>query len=290
MRHDIDEKLPEWQLAVRQGRDGSGQPKTERTAKAYTNWVKRVLKEVPEDFEGDTAEGMTKALEVLQVVAAPRSYHVYRVACLSFLRFLGYDGDTLEEQLPRTPPAGKARIMVPPDADVVAVLRADLRPADAAVVHLMAKHGLRIGEVASARWDSINWDDPSYWVHKAKQHGERYVPLQLDSVEVLRRLKALDRPGLWLFPSPGNPQKHVTVTSIRTHLARAWKAAGVTTWYRPHALRHWWATKLHRDPDVPDLDLSRLLGHSDFTTTMEYLHTLGTPELRAVVQAVDFGD
>lgn len=288
MRGDIDEKLLEWKLAVRHGTDGTGRPKTPGTAASYLHHARRVLKEVPEDFDGDFAEGVIEALRVLQVSAAPRSYLVYRVAILSFLLFLGYDDD-IRDELPRTPPIGKAQIMVPPDADVWAVLRADLEPADAAVVHLMALHGLRIGEVASARWDCIDWEPGTLWVHKAKRNGERRIPLRPESVEVLRWLKALDRPGPWLFPSPTEPAKHLGTSSIRTHIARAWKIAGVTTWYRPHAFRHWFASKMLRNPDVSLIDLSGVMGHADVAATMEYLHCLGTPELRKAVLSTNFG-
>ena len=143
---------------------------------------------------------------------------------------------------------------------------------------LMRRTGLRIGELRGLEYHCIRYDGhrPLLKVPLGKLHNERLVPLDDDSVELIRRLQSVEpRPRPWLLPGarPGSPP------TMRNWLERILKAhshglpdpARITS----HRLRHTYATEM-LSAGMSLLGVMRLLGHRDYRMTLRY--TAITPE------------
>ena len=96
-------------------------------------------------------------------------------------------------------------------------------------------------------------------------------------VETLDRYRRVYPPrGEWIFPPRRDPHRALDVSVVQKIYGGAKRAAGVQKHGGIHALRHAFATHtLELGCDLPSLQ--RMLGHTDVTTTMRYLHvTTGT--------------
>jgi integrase/recombinase XerD len=130
--------------------------------------------------------------------------------------------------------------------------------------------GLRISEALNLQIPDIDSSRMMLKVREGKGAKDRYVPLSPRLLAELRSYWKATRPSLYLFPGltddvPLNKAVIQKATSLATALAKVNKH--VTT----HTFRHSYATGL-LEAGVDLLAISRLLGHSRFTTTMVYLH------------------
>ena len=133
--------------------------------------------------------------------------------------------------------------------------------------------GMRISECCALRREDIDWDRGRIRIRKQKGGGGRWAVLGSSLTERLRT--HLNRfPGSpWVFPSPKNPERHLTPTSLQGAIVLARDACGLPTWVTPHTLRHSFAThQLQAGIDVRAVQ--QLLGHASLQTTMRYLHFL----------------
>src|SRR5262245_39811022 len=143
---------------------------------------------------------------------------------------------------------------------------------------LMRRTGLRIGELRGLEYHCVRYDGhrPLLKVPLGKLNTERLVPLDVDSVELIRRLQSIEpRSRPWLLPGarPGSPP------TMRNWLERILKAhsnglpdpARITS----HRLRHTYATEM-LSAGMSLLGVMRLLGHRDYRMTLRY--TAITPE------------
>lgn len=140
-----------------------------------------------------------------------------------------------------------------------------------AMLNLMARAGLRVGEVTALRADDLEINQRSGWVtiRGGKGNKTRRVPL---NVEVRGALTAYLKTGRSspdaLFTSKtGQPLSNRDVQRLVADLARR---AGVQN-VSPHTLRHTFATRAV-EKGVDLATLSAMLGHSRLETTGRYLH------------------
>lgn len=103
-----------------------------------------------------------------------------------------------------------------------------------------------------------------------KGNKQRQVPLSRQLLAELRDYWREYRPRDWLFPGQ-NPAQPLNPGTVQAACQKAVAAAGLTKRATPHSLRHSFATHC-LEAGVDLLTISRLLGHSSFSTTLVYLH------------------
>lgn len=141
---------------------------------------------------------------------------------------------------------------------------------------LMRRTGLRIGELRNLEYHCVRPDrqHPLLKVPLGKLNSERLVPLDPDTVEIIRRLQSVGtRPRSWLVPGAGGARmSYDRIRRVLTlHSHGLPDPARVTS----HRLRHTYATEmLSAGMSLPGV--MRLLGHRDHHMTLRY--TAITPE------------
>lgn len=136
-----------------------------------------------------------------------------------------------------------------------------------ALLSIMAYGGLRIAEAVGLRRDAVKTSDGKTRLTFAGKGGKvRTVALPLRAVSVLQKhLTTHNSP--FVFPGrDGHPMRPRGGSYV---VERAVEASGLPSWIHPHALRHYYGTKLMRE--TGDLFLvSRVLGHSNMNTTARF--------------------
>jgi len=103
-----------------------------------------------------------------------------------------------------------------------------------------------------------------------KRNKERALPLTESILEMLREVWKIHRSRTWLFPSR-RIVTHLPDATARTAFNKARGECGFDERFRPHSLRHSFATHLlERGVDIRIIQL--LLGHSSIRSTEIYTH------------------
>ena len=158
----------------------------------------------------------------------------------------------------------------PTAAKLLAAARAHPEPLVRLVVELLARTGLRKGELVALTADAVVQIGSAYWlrVPVGKMHTDRYVPLHPQLKELVDDHLARRPDGLrsnLLFLDHGRP---ITGSAVDTALAKAATAAGVGH-VHPHQLRHTLATQaINRGMSLEAI--AALLGHKSLTMTLTY--------------------
>lgn len=157
---------------------------------------------------------------------------------------------------------------------------------DRAVLLLLARLGLRAGDVAALQWGDIDWHDGTLRV-AGKNRRETRLPLPQEVGEAILYYGEHHRPAIpsasvFLTTSaPLGPLSAKTVTKIA---ARALRRAHVESpIYGAHVFRHSLATTMLRQ-GVSLPSIGSLLRHASIETTALYAK-VDTPLLHAVVRA-----
>jgi len=142
-------------------------------------------------------------------------------------------------------------------------------------VLLMAAYGagLRVSEVVALRPGDIDVERGLIRVEQGKGKKDRYTVLAERLVrELSRYYRVYGRPEHWVFAQRSDRSRHLDVSSVQKIYTTAKRRAGVSKIGGIHGLRHAFAThSLEAGLDLPTL--GRMLGHTNVTTTMRYLHT-----------------
>jgi len=159
------------------------------------------------------------------------------------------------------------------DADVARLLSVVAAPRDRAMVLLMLRCGLRVGEVRSLSLGDLYLQPtpgnlPRLWLH-GKGGAQRVAYLSPQALAALHTWLALrppvDEQAVFLNRFGGR----LTVTGLQMALARYCHQAGV--WITCHQLRHTFGRHLV-EARVPVTSIQRLLGHVRLRTTELYMH------------------
>ena len=103
-----------------------------------------------------------------------------------------------------------------------------------------------------------------------KGNKERLLPLTDSILQMLRQTWSLHRSPRWLFPSR-RIQTHLPDATARAAFHQARQECGFDDAFRPHSLRHSFATHLlERGVDIRLIQL--LLGHASIRSTEIYTH------------------
>jgi len=148
--------------------------------------------------------------------------------------------------------------------------RADSDPFTRLVIEILARTGLRKGELMNLAIDAVVQIGSAYWlrVPVGKLHNDRYIPLHPQLKTLLDDWLA-DRPEILrsdlIFLDRGRPIPAARVDRALTKVAKAAGIARVTA----HQLRHTLATQaINRGMSLEAI--AALLGHRTMTMTMVY--------------------
>ena len=168
-------------------------------------------------------------------------------------RVLIFNGD-----LP-TPDAPLPKFLSDPDAAKLMRTAADAEPARRLVVEMLARTGLRVGELCALARDAVVFINHRHWlrVPVGKLHNDRYIPLHPQLVGLVNEHHAnrdddIDR----LIVFNGGPVNRHQITRIVNQMANV---AGIGH-VHPHQLRHTLATQaINRGMSLEAL--AAMLGH-----------------------------
>lgn len=138
---------------------------------------------------------------------------------------------------------------------------------DTALILLMYRHGLRVAEAVSLRWDAVNLQTGLLHVHRI-QNGEPSVhPLRGPELRALRQLRR-DYPDTpYLFVSErGGP---LTDRAVRHIVLRAGEIADLSFPIHPHMLRHACGFYL-ANKGIDTRAIQHYLGHRNIQYTVRY--------------------
>jgi integrase len=144
--------------------------------------------------------------------------------------------------------------------------------------------GLRIGEILSLTWESVDLENNLLSVFAHKTNKIRTVPINTEARRVLEYW-ALGKKILFVFY---NHETGKPFVDLKTGFALACRKAGIkgVTW---HTLRHTFASRLvGRGVDI--VTVQQLLGHSTVTVTMRYTHTNLDSKRNAIAKLEGFSD
>ena len=139
---------------------------------------------------------------------------------------------------------------------------------DATAVLVAYRHGLRVGELVTLRWDTVDFAHGRLHVSRLKSSAESVHPLSGRELRALRRLKRdQDLASPFIFTSErGAP---FTTAGFRKMIARLGVAAHFDFPVHPHMLRHACGFKLAND-GVDTRSLQAYLGHKNIQHTVRY--------------------
>ena len=130
--------------------------------------------------------------------------------------------------------------------------------------------GLRVSELVHLRTEAIHSQRMLIRVNQGKGKKDRYTLLSKRLLDELRSYWRQNRFCEWVFPGKSLSRPMAVNTAQRIYY-RAKDRAGVTHGHGIHSLRHSFATHLLEEGvDLPTLQ--RMLGHTNLSTTIRYLH------------------
>jgi integrase len=157
------------------------------------------------------------------------------------------------------------------DADAARLMRAaqQAKPFDRLVVTLLARTGIRVGELCALEADALVRSDGGWWLRipLGKLRNDRYVPVHPELLDLLldwRTTHGQHADG-WLLHRDGRRVDRHTVTRTINRVARVAGLGHV----HPHQLRHTLATQaINRGMRLEAI--AALLGHRSLRMTMVY--------------------
>lgn len=138
---------------------------------------------------------------------------------------------------------------------------------DRTLTMIMYRHGLRVSEAVSLRWDQVDLDGGMLAVVRAKNGVPSTHPLRGPELRELRELRRTWPDSPYVFVSErGGP---MTASNVRRLITRLGKEAGLPFPTHPHMLRHALGFKLANDGhDTRAIQL--YLGHRNIRHTVRY--------------------
>jgi len=179
-----------------------------------------------------------------------------------------------------------------PDETGLHRLSRELGLMDSIIMRLLAKTGVRIGELRALRWRRINLEKRTLEVASSIFRGEysqpksrkglRIIDLDPEAADMLRTWR-MRHPEAGeddlVFPSPRNPARPFAHNRALERLQKTARALGLPH-VTFHRLRHWNATVMD-EAGVPMRVMKARLGHSSLHTTERYMEARRQEGMRA---------
>jgi integrase/recombinase XerD len=163
-------------------------------------------------------------------------------------------------------------------AEVHRILGCLRRPRYRVCLSTIYSCGLRLQEGVHLQVRDIDSDRMVVHVRKGKGAKDRYVPLPMPTLKMLRQHWSTHRHPRWLFPAsvrtnlpPSAATKPIHVSSVQKAFKAALQESGVQKPATVHTLRHSYATHL-LEAGVNLRVIQAYLGHSSPKTTAIYTH------------------
>ena len=151
---------------------------------------------------------------------------------------------------------------------------------DSAMILVAYRHGLRVSELVSLRWDQVDLKNGQLHVRRRKNGLPSTHPLYGPEIRGLRKLLREYGDTQYVFVS--ERKAPMTTSNFSKIIARAGRAAGIKMPLHPHMLRHSTGFKLANDgQDTRAIQL--YLGHKNIQHTVVYTQL-------AVTRFKDFWD
>jgi len=249
----------------------------------YEHWLRQLLRSLGEDPAHYTARNVRDAI---RIEAQRRSHSVTNgmvTALRSYLRFLTANGlcqpdlDAAVPTIPHWRLSALPRYLEASDVERV-IDSCDRRGAiglrDRAILLLLARLGLRAGDIVGMRLDDLNWEHGLLRV-RGKSRREVQLPLPQENGDALLAYIERARPPLsveQVFLCAQAPYRPFTTTPVVSAIvAAALRRAGITA--APsrgaHLLRHSAATAMLRGGSSLDT-IASVLRHRSPDTTAHY--------------------
>ena len=138
---------------------------------------------------------------------------------------------------------------------------------DATLILLAYRHGLRVSELVSLRWEQIDLKQGLLHVNRLKNGTASTHPVRGPEIRALRRLQREypDTPYVFVTERKGP----LTTSTVRKLVARAGQKAKITFPIHPHMLRHACGFKLANDGQDTRA-IQHYLGHKNIQHTVRY--------------------
>ena len=138
---------------------------------------------------------------------------------------------------------------------------------DTTMILLAYRHGLRVSELVSLRWDQIDLTQGFLHVRRLKNGINSTHPLHGPEIRALRKIKRDYPETPYVFVSE---RKHpMTTSNVRKLVMRAGNEAGLEFPVHPHMLRHSCGHKLANDGHDTRA-IQHYLGHKNIQNTVRY--------------------
>ncbi len=137
------------------------------------------------------------------------------------------------------------------------------------IMLVMLDAGLRTAEVINLKCKDVNFQTGKIKVVQGKGRKDRYLWINEQSLEWLRKWRERKPESVILFPTLKGEQ--IKDSYLRASFARMGKKAGIDKRVHPHMLRHSFGTDLYRETKNIRM-VQKALGHADLSTTMIYTH------------------
>ena len=151
--------------------------------------------------------------------------------------------------------------------DVEAVL-AGARPKTAAIVKFLANTGVRVSELTGIRKEDLEAYNHEYMRIKINGKGGkiRFVFISFEVYQIVK--SAYPGDSIYLFAAESG--NRLSRNNIYTQVSRAFLKYALKSNIGPHCLRHYWATKKIVEEGKDYKAVSKYLGHSSPSLTMQY--------------------
>ncbi|WP_414756667.1 tyrosine-type recombinase/integrase [Anabaena sp. CCY 9910] len=144
---------------------------------------------------------------------------------------------------------------------------------DSTLILLIYRHGLRVAEVASLRWEQIDWNGGTIYVKRVKKGTPSVQPLSGLEIRSLRHLQRDYPASPYIFQSSRlGPLAHDTIAGI---VERAGELAGLPFPIHAHMLRHGTGYYL-ANRGVDTRTIQSYLGHKNIQHTVRYTELAST--------------